>query len=261
MTAPKLARPARPGEPGYETGGRVYEHPLTGSVVPSITSVISVVDKSALKFWSARVAAEYADANWDALTTEPDRVNLIKNAPWRTSDKAADAGNMVHDWIDSYVKTGSPPERWQLQGASITARRMWQSFQLFIQAYKPVFTDSEFTVWSEQYSYAGTMDWSARIGDWLVLGDTKTGKGVYPEVGLQLSAGAFADYIIGPDGSQREIPQFDRFAVLHIRPTFVQLSPVGFISECFEGFKAARQLKVWKDNVSGGVISDAPRIQ
>ena len=217
-------------------------------------------DKSALKFWAARMCAEYADQNWGTLTTALDRVDLIKGAPFRRADKAADAGNIVHDWIDVFIKTGQSPEPKTVNFATSTVRNMWQSFTRFVDVYKPVFTDAEFTVWSDTYGYAGTMDWSARIGDWHVLGDTKTGKGVYPEVGLQISAGAFADYKIEPDGSQREIPRYDRYAVLHVRPTFVSLQPLQFIDECFEAFKHARGLKYWRDSVSSQVIVEAPKI-
>lgn len=260
MTAPRLARLARLGEPGFESGGRVYENPLTRSVVPSITAVCGMLDKSALKFWAARQCAEYADANWPMLSTAPDRFDLIRNAPWRTSEKAADAGNIVHGWIDEHIKTGALPTGELLAVSTLTTRRMWGSFMRFVEVYQPQFTDAEFTVWSEQFGYAGTMDWSAKIGDWLVLGDTKTGKGTYPEVGLQVSAGAFADYIIEPDGTQRPIPKYDRYAVLHVRPTFVKLQPLQCIPECFEAFKAARTLKHWKDYVATSVIIDSPKI-
>lgn len=260
MTAPRLARPARPGEPGYEAGARVYEHPLSGKVVPSITAVCGMLDKSALKFWAARQCAEYADANWPELTTAPNRFELIRNAPWRTADKAADAGNIVHGWIDLYVKNGYRPSQGVLDQNSITTRRMWASFMRFVDVYQPQFTDAEFTVWSDTHDYAGTMDWSAKIGSWLVLGDTKTGKGTYPEVGLQVSAGAFADYIIEPDGSTRPLPQYDRFAVLHVRPMFAKLQPLHLIPECFEAFKHARGLKHWKDHVANSVIIDSPKI-
>lgn len=260
MTAPRLARPARPGEPGFESGGRVYEHPLTGAVVPSITAVCGMLDKAALKFWAARMCAEYADQNWGTLTADPNRFDLIRNAPFRRADKAADAGNIVHDMIDVFVKTGATPTPELLAVSSATVRNMWKTFARFVDVYKPEFTDAEFTVWSETHQYAGTMDWSARIGDWHVLGDTKTGKGVYPEVGLQISAGAFADYKIEPDGSQREIPVYDRYAVLHVRPTFVSLQPLQYVPECFEAFKHARGLKYWRDNVSSQVIVEAPKI-
>lgn len=260
MTAPPLARPARLGEPGFDTGGRVYENPRSGAVVPSITACCAMLDKSALKFWAAKVCAEYADTNWQELSAAPNRFDLIRNAPWRTADKAADAGNIVHGWIDEFIKTGAVPATELLAASSLTTRRMWASFMRWVDVYQPEFTDAEFTVWSDKFGYAGTMDWSAKIGKWLVLGDTKTGKGTYPEVGLQVSAGAFADYIIEPDGTQRPIPSYDRFAVLHVRPTYVKLQPLQFIPECFEAFKAARQLKHWKDFVASNVIVDSPKI-
>jgi hypothetical protein len=244
----------------------VYEHPVTRRVVPSITAINATIDKSALKFWAARQAAEYAVAQWPTLATlEPaQRVDLIKNAPWRTSGKAADEGSLVHGWIDRFIKgkqlVMNRAFDAEVAAASITARRMWRSFGAFCDHYGPKWLDAEFTVWSDTHGYAGTMDWSARIGQWLVLGDTKTGKGVYPEVGLQIAAGAYADYIIEPDGTQRPIPAFDKFAVLHVRPTYTTLHPLAHIDECFQAFIAARTLKNWKDEVSEHIVEEAPRV-
>lgn len=259
MTAPALARPARKGEPGFETGGRVYEHPLTRNVAVSITSVISVIDKPALKFWAAKMCAQHVVDNLAELVALPrdDLFKAVRSAPWSSSSKSANDGDVVHDAIDAHIK-GQAATR--PNGASLTATRMFQSFLTFERTYQPQWVESEFTVWSDRYGYAGTADWMAKIGSWLVLGDTKTGNRVYPEVGLQLSALAYADYILYPDGTQKPIPVFDRFAVLHVRPTFTRLHPVNRIDKCWEAFKAARLVKDWKDNSSESIIGDAPKL-
>lgn len=262
MTAPALARPARKGEPGFTTGGRVYEHPVTHKVAPSITAVIAMLDKPALKYWAAKMCGEFAADNVATLAAEPDRderLKLVKGAPWAQSSKSANDGDVIHDWIDRYIK-GTGIDHEEFDNASTTARHMWQAFRTFCQTYNPEWIDSEFTVWSDRFGYAGTADWAARIGAWTVLGDTKTGKNVYPEVGLQIAAIANADYIIEPGGSQRSIPAFDRFAVLHVRPTFTRLHPLQHMTEGFEAFKAARVLKYWKDSLAETVISAAPKL-
>lgn len=261
VTAPALARPARMGEPGFTSGGRIYEDPITGKIAVSITSVTSMLPKDALKYWAAKQAAEYAADNLDTLAAldRDARVSVIKGAPWRTSGKAADNGDIVHSWIENYIKGGQSFGDFnaELARSSLTAKRMWGSFQKFVGQYNPEFTDSEFTVWSERYDYAGTGDWSARIGQWHVLGDTKTGKGVYPEVGLQIAALANADYIINADGTRRELPRFDKFGVLHIRPMGFKLVPLFHIDECFQAFVNARGIKRWKDNFADLVVGNA----
>jgi hypothetical protein len=87
VTGPALARST-----AY---GRVYEHPVTGEVVPSVTTVIKCLDKPALPRWSAKAAAEYADRQWKALSElgSEERVALIKGAPWRESGKGRRPGD------------------------------------------------------------------------------------------------------------------------------------------------------------------------
>lgn len=259
MTAPALARKARYGEPGFTTGGRVYEDPVTRQIAVSITSVIAMLDKSALKYWVGNQCAEYAADNLTALSrlSRDEVIKLVKAAPWSKSGTAAEVGDQIHNAIDQFAKTGERPS---MDGWSITAKRMWGSFLAFNNRYKPEWLDTEFTVWSNEFGYAGTADWSARIGGALVLGDTKTGKAIYPEVGIQLAAIQNADYIIGPDGTRRDIPRYDRLAALHIRPMSAKLHPIKYGDKCFQAFAALRTLKYWRDVVSDSVVIDAPKI-
>ncbi len=266
MTAPKLARKARPGEPGFADGARVYEHPRTHKVVPSITAVKDMLDKAALKYWAAGRAADYASENIAALAAmadEKQRKELIRGAPWRESDQASAIGDTVHGWIDHYIKGDQSFTDFQTEyeAAPVTARHMWQSFMAFIDKYQPRWIDAEFTVWSNAWGYAGTMDWAAIIRGWLVLGDTKTGKSTHPDFGLQLAAGVYADFILRVDGTEIPLPKFDRCAVLHVRPRSATLEPLDKIPECWEAFKSCRVLKHWHDYVSPHVIQFAPKVQ
>lgn len=259
MTAPALARKARYGEPGFATGGRVYEDPVTRQIAVSITSVNAMLDKPALRYWVANQCAEYAADNLEAYRklTRDEVIKLVKAAPWNKSGGAAEIGDQIHNAIDDFVKVGLEPAMGEW---SITAKRMWGSFKMFVEVYRPEWVDTEFTVWSEKYGYAGTADWAARIRGTLVLGDTKTGKAIYPEVGLQLSAIANADYIISPSGERYPIPKYDRLAALHIRPMSAKLHPITKERECFEAFKALRVIKYWKDAIADQVVIDVPKL-
>lgn len=267
MTAPKLARYARKGEPGYDPGSpsRVYEHPVSKRAVPSVTSVIGMLDKPGLRFWYRNQVAEYGATMVEAASgmepAEIDRdaiVKELKTAPFDNS--AAKTGDVIHDAIDQFIKDDHGPSQETYDSWTVTEKRMWESFSRFADSYRPEWLDSEFTVWSDKYGYAGTADWLARIGRWTVLGDNKTGKQTYPEVGLQLAALANADVILSPDGTESPMPKIDRLAVLHIRPTFAQLKPVNGRG-CFETFLALRKVKEWKDNAANGVVGEAPKIQ
>jgi hypothetical protein len=271
LTAPPLARPARAGEPGFSQGGRVYANPRTGAIAVSITSVTKVKAKPAVDEWSKRKCGEYAADNIDGLyqrlhgKTSDDLkaeraqvVDLVRQAPDEHSNKASANGDLVHDAIDEFYKTGALPvvDDWPL-----TAKRMFRAFLKWNDRYRPQYVDSEFTVWSEKYGYAGTADLALIIAGHLALIDSKTGNGTYPEVGLQLAALAKADYIINPDGSTRPLPSFERFAVLHIRPTYVDLEPINYIDYCFTAFRALRNVRWWDDYVALHVIGNATRTE
>jgi hypothetical protein len=132
---------------------------------------------------------------------------------------------------------------------------------------QPEFVMSEFTVWSDTHDYAGTMDWAARVGGkrLLTLGDNKTGKAVYPDMALQLAAGAYADYILLPDASspsgykQVEVPTYDAFGILHLRPRSWSLVPMQKIPEAFKAFVGLRAAFEWKVTCEDATVGNAPK--
>lgn len=236
MTGPKLARQVF-------GSGRIYRHPVTGEEAPSITTVISALDKPALPRWAAREAAQYAVEQWAVLANLParERTDLIKAAPWRSSGDAADLGTAVHDAVDR-LNTG----RSALNGNADATAPFLRQFADFTATWKPEFLHSEFTVWNRTHRYAGTGDFIARIGDRVFLADTKTGKGVWPEVALQLAALAHGECMVTPDGNERPLPDIDALAVLHLRPNGWEFIQVHDDEANWRAFLAARSLTAWK---------------
>ncbi len=233
MSGPALAR-ATPL-------GRFYEHPVTGRKVISVTTAIRVLDKPALPRWAAKAAAEYADSKWETLAAlgGAERIQLIKGAPWRESEKAANLGTAVHEAIDAWCTDRQMPD-WE---PGVEAFML--QFAEFLEAREPRFVCNEATVWSETHGYAGTLDWIAEINGVMTLGDTKSGKGVYPEVALQLEALRRADYILGKDGTESPIPDVTQLAVLHVRPRSWALIPVDPGAGTFDAFVATLRLSTW----------------
>lgn len=229
MTAPKLAQDT--------DNGRFYFHPADQRSVPSITNIKGMKNFKAAGAVSAKECATYASKNRAMLATldEDDAWRLVRGAPYRhdtPKNIASRVGDIVHAWIDAriqgetvnprvYTDTNTGEEK----EAPTTARHMWQAFLQFEETYHPEWIASEFTVWSDTHNFAGTMDWSAKIGEFLVLGDNKSGKAVWPDMGIQLAAGSHADFILTEDGTHEELPKFDRCAVLHIRPQSFSLVP------------------------------------
>ena len=147
MTSPKLAVTT--------ANGRYYHHPRRARDVPSITNVMNMKSKPALRYWAAREAATYAAQNLDKLQplSETERVQLIKTAPFGKS-AASSVGDTVHDWIDRIIKGETVPDT-EIQAAPITARRMLETFYAFCRKHQPTFNEAEFTVWSEKIWLCG----------------------------------------------------------------------------------------------------------
>jgi len=248
MTKPALARST--------ANGRVYTHPLTGEQVPSVTTIISGgVPKPALPRWAAKAAAEYAAKTWDVLTAldADERVALIKGAPWRESGAAADLGTAVHDAVDHWCRD-APMPAW-----APGVEPFMEQFVDFLEQRQPEFLHNEVTVWNRTHGYAGTLDFIAAIGSKVTLGDTKTGKGVYPEVALQLTALARAEFILHPDGTEEPLPTIEQLGVLHLRPKSWALVPVVTSDACWRAFLAAAEITRWTRDIAPSVLG--PRLR
>lgn len=252
MTAPVLSVPT--------ANGRFYQHPARNVAVPSITNVIGMKDKPGLKHWAAKMAAEYAADNLGKLQAldRNEAYALIKGAPFaRRDDSPSAIGDIVHNAIDDFVKEGGEPDT---TGWPSSATQMWRQFGLFNARYQPRYLDSEFTVWSNSHNYAGTADLAFAIGNTLILADTKTGNKVYPETGMQLAALARADFILTPEGEEKPLYNFERYAVLHVRPRSYALIPVEKMDEAWQAFLALRTVFHWHVTHADSTLGYAPRV-
>jgi hypothetical protein len=248
LTAPALA------STDEATGYRRYVHPQTGESVPSVTTIMKSLPKQeVLVPWAAKMAAEHACANWGRLSKMPEtaRILEIKTAYKDYAERRADVGTEVHSLIDCW-STGVPfPEM------SREAGYFANSFIKFMTAVRPEFIENEVTLWSRAHGYAGTADFIAKIDGHVVLGDFKTGKALYPEVGIQLAALAHADFIIREDGSEEPMPLIERMAGLHIRPRSWKLQYVKHDDLCFECFLAAKRVMEWTELTAPLVLEAA----
>lgn len=246
MTSPALAVE-------MPDGTRCYRNPRTGETAPSVTTIIAAgIPKIALCGWHDRLSAEYADANWAELTplASWERIERIRAAPDAERQRAADLGTAVHSAIDDWA-TGKPHNHPKEVGSYLN------SYISFLSEKRPRFIENETTVWSRTYGYAGTLDWIAEIEGKTYLADTKSGRKVYPEVGLQLAALAHADFIIRDDGTEEPIPEFGFLAALHVRPRSWRFIPVGHHELNFKAFLACREIYSWTHDVAPHVLEAA----
>ena len=219
-------------------GGSGYKHPLDGSVVPGVTTVLKKLDKPAIAQWAVDNTAAYAVANIDALLNRTEEQGYgflrwywkrdplagdttdIRNYSNGVLNDAAELGTLVHDWIAAdhgacpYPDvTDAPDYFWEMVNE-------WDKFK---QANEVVPLYSEVTLWSHQYGYAGTADafWSVNGVPFLI--DVKTSRNTWDEHYMQLAAlGACDTLLLEPtDGHWVEevVPSFSNYALLHIRPS------------------------------------------
>lgn len=256
MTEPKFSFRDPNGRGRYYKAG-------DRSAVPSITNIKKRQNNPAINGSVVRKVAEFAVDNYERLNalSRDEKLRVIKGTQYEKSE-ASVVGDIVHDWIDRYVK-GNPPANKEVKEAIITAQRMWERFLAFTKdaLYRPEFLMSEFTVWSDKYGYAGTGDLGMKVGPerTFVLCDTKTGTGIWPDTAMQLAALKNADFMLDSEGNEVPMPPFEKCAVLHLRPKSYALNPYDKIEEAFETFLALKRVFDWELNDAPVTIVDAPK--
>lgn len=179
--------------------------------VPSVTTIIKIIDKSdVLVPWALNCLEAYILAS---DMSQPDETGLINLTPdglklllseakknYRyVRDDAAALGTAVHDWIECFIKGDALPEI-----TDERAQNCVDKFVNWVKQHSIRFIHSEQRLYSPTYNFCGTEDWVAEMypcGDtkccpftskYMALGDIKTSKRVYDEMGMQLAAYKFA---------------------------------------------------------------------
>ena len=168
--------------------GFKHLYTVNGEIVPSVTGVLSVINKPALVAWAARTAVEYI-----ATCIHPgealDEVQLAAiwqagtSAHYQHKVDAGDLGKFVHKWIEDYIK-GNNPGRPVNEGLQVSI----DQFLVWVEEHNVKFRMSEQPIYSRKYKYAGTLDFICEINGKLYIGDTKTSSGIYDEMWIQTAA-------------------------------------------------------------------------
>lgn len=222
--------------------GRHYQHPETGALVPSVTNVISVLDKPALPRWAAK---EVAQAAWNMRRSldqmgEAECIDVLKGSPWRKTNRAAGRGTSVHEYLEAAM-TGATVE---LNGEALMYQKGADDF---LNRYQPEFVRTEFTVFGD--GYAGTSDFLAVINRTLLIGDYKTGKALYPEVALQLAAIRYAREIVTPFGLE-PMPEVDGCVAVLISPDRALVKEVAADEQAHAAFLSCLTAWTWQKDAA-----------
>lgn len=205
---------------------------------PSVTTVLSILDKPAIVTWKAKETARalmHADTTQLAGMSEDEQILWALKEADKARDTAASLGSSVHLLADLIGNAPQGQEK-PLEGFEISKEQYpyVQAYRHFLDRYDASsIVSSEKMVWSLN-GYAGTYDLLMMLPTggalltrdmnepldpelWLI--DIKTSKGFYPEYGLQLAAYRYADSIILPgDPRLYPMPLIQRTGILHLRP-------------------------------------------
>lgn len=233
MTQPALAEHVR-GK------GRMYRNPATDEMLPSITNVQGTLSKDALPRWAAKMVAETAYRMRNALSEmgESEAVDMLKQSPWNSSQRAAGRGTDIHAYLEARI-TGVEPEMLSDEASQYVA-----AAEAWLDVWQPEPMLTETTVFG--IGYAGTGDLWARIeGDDAII-DFKTGKALYPDSALQIAAlwGASEAMV---DGELRLAPPVDRGCLVLIgQGGKHETRDVPDLQGAFEAFESAVRLWWWR---------------
>lgn len=141
----------------------------------SVTNILKVIDKPALRYWFGKQVYLAMVAN----PTLDQQAALA--APYAVSDTAKARGTTVHSIVEAWKQIGMFEVAPEFVGYKNAFAKWLGDTQAEIQT-------QEKTVVSEVHRYAGTLDMLVTINGRKVIVDVKTGKDIYPEAFLQLSA-------------------------------------------------------------------------
>ena len=239
MTSPRNATTRASGKRTYSWRNEEYW---------SVTTIIGGgIPKPALLPWGIKMVAESAVDSIGFLPemVERDRdeaIRYLKGSPYAKRDAAGDLGTLIHSWIEAHsLKRPMPKPPKEVQP-------YLASFSQFLKDFEPGFTATEASVYNREQKYAGTLDSIVTLKlplndtDGSYILDAKTGKGVYPEVGLQLAAYRNAEFIGLPDGSEAAMPDVDGALCLHLTPESYRLIEIRADEEIYTAFLYAREV-------------------
>lgn len=182
--------------------GRFYN--VDGELFPSVTHILSAINKPALVPWAAKIEREAVSAAAASLYSEVSAARQQYPASWfaaalaaklgtvkaheRTLARAGDIGTEIHLAIEWLLRTALGAEAGPKPAISAPALIGVEAFKTWATRVKlkPVLVER--IVYSKRHKFAGTLDVLARVDGELVTIDFKSGKKIYQEAHLQAAA-------------------------------------------------------------------------
>lgn len=219
-----------------------HRYTVDGQKIPSVTTILGVINKPGLPYWAAKLVAEEAvnhHSHWGARIDSGEHVDSIvsdlKRTPWTERDKAANRGTRIHAVLEAAATgdpTSCPPDLLPMAEHAINL--------LDNENIEPTYTEAR--LYNREHWYAGTADLIATIGNETWLLDWKSSRSLHDTYIMQLEAYAHADTII-TDEDESPMPMIDRLGIIHISDTGATLHPAGELGgPGWAAFKAANTI-------------------
>lgn len=173
-----------------------------GQWYPSVTSILGIFDKRALRQWAADMVIEYIRQNCEKKGHYylVDEVALREASTYylavakEAGEKGTDIHGLIDVWAQIYHQDDKTPLDIALFQSDEVTKFMFHSFVVWAEKFNLRPLASEVKVFGARY--AGRYDLRARVdgslfgeeGDRIALLDIKRSKSYYPEHGLQLAA-------------------------------------------------------------------------
>jgi hypothetical protein len=218
---------------------------LDSSRVPGVTTIVGVLPKPALVYWSAKLVAEtVADqpSTVDAVRAlgRDAMIAALKAIPDQAKRKAGERGTLIHELAVDVVR-GEPTELIADPDIAGCLEGLARWFDLVGFEAELI----ERAVGNRAHRYAGRFDVVGTMADdrscrWLL--DLKSASAIYGDVALQLAAYARAEFYVDHVGDEQPMPRIDRIGAVHVQPELSELYELGDIDTAFGEFLHAQAI-------------------
>ena len=227
----------------YTVNGTIDGEPVSVGPLISVTTAIDVLSKPQLVGWATRETAAAAVRNLDAVRKLAEKDGpaaaeaWLRTMPGRLKDSSANLGTRIHEMADA-LGHGQSVEVTEAERARVEQYVRWME-----ETY-PEYVGIEQQVVNLSEGYGGTADLFVAIDGTLWLLDIKTGRGLYPEMALQLAALNRAEYW-GSPGKAELTPALraERCGILHLRDDGYRLVETAAGDDEYHAFLACLALK------------------
>ena len=212
---------------GLKFDDKRHRYTLDGKRIPSVTTILGVLDKPGLPYWSAGLVARDAIENhgyWGQRIhngEDPEQViRDLKRSPWKERDKAARRGTRIHQVLEAAAHgdpTDCPRDLLPMaqQAVDLLDREDVRTLETEARGY------------NRELWYAGTIDLIATVRGETWLLDWKSSRSVHETHVMQIAAYAHMDTILTIDGEKKPMPHIDRLGIIHISDDSASLVDAG----------------------------------